>query len=247
VGTITQHTTRIATPYDAQPLRQPDRLQAALAGSLRPSASAGRLRRTLGVVSLLSIRRHYPTQLSALRPLRSSPSGDFPRLLPLFLAACFSLRMLFRYARVTMSRADHSSLFRRSQAPGSGGCVPSLLTFVRSLPLTTSAARRASSVTRSVPVVGPPWPTTAPNPRSVRCRERQLLLFAGARSWRSACALGACRVGHGLPACSATAATPNPAVEGTSEKLRFSVPRRLRRRAAPHLERSASETCPAEQ
>jgi hypothetical protein len=34
---------------DAQPLRQPDRLQAALAGPLRPSASAGRLRRTLGI------------------------------------------------------------------------------------------------------------------------------------------------------------------------------------------------------
>lgn len=36
---------------DAQPLRQPDRLQATLAGSLRPSASAGRLRRTLGTLS----------------------------------------------------------------------------------------------------------------------------------------------------------------------------------------------------
>jgi len=188
-------------------------------------------------VSLPSICRHYPTQLPALHPLRSYASGDFPRLLPLFLAARFSLRMLLRYARVTMSRADHSSFFRRSQAPGSGGCAPSLLTFVRSLALTTSAARRASSVTHSVPVGGPPWLTTAPNPKSVRCRGRQLLFFASAGSWRSACALGVCRVGHGWPACSATAATPNPAVEGTSEKLRFSVPRRLRRRAAPHLER----------
>jgi hypothetical protein len=33
---------------------------------------------------------------------------------------------------------------------------------------------------------------------------------------------------------------PNPRFEGTAEKLRFSVPRRLRRRAAPQAERWAS-------
>jgi hypothetical protein len=40
-------------------------------------------------------------------------------------------------------------------------------------------------------------------------------------------------------ACSAVlrGAWPNPAVEGTACKLRLQVPRRLRRRAAPHLER----------
>lgn len=36
------------TIIDAQPLRQPDRLKTALAGSLQPSVSAGRSRRTLG-------------------------------------------------------------------------------------------------------------------------------------------------------------------------------------------------------
>ncbi len=34
---------------------------------------------------------------------------------------------------------------------------------------------------------------------------------------------------------------PNPRFEGTAEKLRFSVPRRLRRREAPQAKRWASQ------
>lgn len=60
-------------PSDAQPLRQPDRLQAALAGSLRPSASAGRLRRTLGSATWTS-KRHHNGALSAT--LLSHVSSD---------------------------------------------------------------------------------------------------------------------------------------------------------------------------
>ena len=48
---------RYSHKHDAQPLRQPDRLQAALAGSLRPSASTGRLRRTLGMPAYLGGRK----------------------------------------------------------------------------------------------------------------------------------------------------------------------------------------------
>jgi hypothetical protein len=39
---------------------------------------------------------------------------------------------------------------------------------------------------------------------------------------------------------------PNIAVEGTVEKLRFSVPRRLHCRAAPHLGRLTSSFCSAD-
>ena len=46
-------------------------------------------------------------------------------------------------------------------------------------------------------------------------------------------------VSHSAPSRAGFQPWPNRRFEGTAEKLRFSVPRRLRRRAAPQAERSA--------
>ena len=153
------------------------------------------------------------------------------------LASAFSLTMLLRYAHVTMSRVGRFPFFRSPQAPASVSSSPSAFAFGPPLPLASPSVGGAAVCRRSGQACGSSWQTSSRNASASRGGGRRPSHFAGAGSVWPAHALCGRLVSHGSLAHSATAAWPNPAVEGTSEKLRFSVPRRLRRRAAPHLDR----------
>jgi len=156
------------------------------------------------------------------------------------LASAFSPAMLLRYAHVTMSRVGRFSFFRSPQAPASVSSAPSAFAFGPPSPLASPSAGSSAVCRRSRQACGSFWQTSSRNVNASEGGRRWLPYFAVAGLFGAAPALCGCLVSHGSLTPSATAAWPNPAVEGTSEKLRFSVPRRLRRRAAPHLERWAS-------
>ena len=153
------------------------------------------------------------------------------------LASVFSPSMRLRYARVTMSRFGRSSFLLSPKAPASVRSSPSAFAFGPPLPLASPSAGSSPACRRSRQACGSSWQAPSRNANASMGGWRWLPYFAVAGSFRTARTLCGCLVSHGSLAHSATAAGPNPAVEGTSEKLRFSVPRRLRRRAAPHLER----------
>jgi len=152
-------------------------------------------------------------------------------------ASAFSPSMRLRYARVTMSRFGRSSFFLSPKAPASVRSSPSAFAFAPPLPLASPSVGSPTICHRSGQACGSSWQTPSRNANASMGGWRWLPYFAVAGSFRSAPALCGCLVSHGLLAHSATAARPNPAVEGTSGKRSLPVPRRLRRRAAPHLER----------
>ena len=156
-------------------------------------------------------------------------------------ASAFSPSMRLRYARVTMSMRRHSSFFATScpSASAVGTALPAFA-FGPPLPLASPSAGGCAVCHRYASACGSSWQMSSRNANASIIGWRRLPSLAVTGSFRAARTLCGCLVSHGSLAHSATAAWPNPAVEGTSEKLRFSVPRRLRRRAAPHLERWAS-------
>ena len=176
---------------------------------------------------------------SLLRFWLSRSHHDSPCRSPLLFSA-FSLGMLLRYAHVTMSRNGRSSFFLSPKAPASVSSSPLAFAFGSPLPLASPSTGSPTVCHRSGQVGGSSWETSSRNVNASEGGGRLLPSFAGAGSFRSALAPCGRLVSQGSLTHSATTAWPNPAVEGTSEKLRFSVPRRLRRRAAPHLERWAS-------
>jgi len=153
------------------------------------------------------------------------------------LASAFSLAMLLHYAHVTMSRIGRTAFFLCPKAPASVSSSPSALAFGPLLPLASPLAGSSTVCHRSGQACGSPWQTSSRNFNASRGGWRRLPNSAVAGSIRTARALCSCLVSHGSLARSATTARPNPAVEGTSGKQSLPVPRRLRRRAAPHLER----------
>jgi len=152
-------------------------------------------------------------------------------------ASAFSPSMRLRYAPVTMSRFGRSSFLLSHKASASVRLSPSAFAFGPPLPLASPSVRRSAVCRRSGQACGSSWQTYSRNANASMGGWRRFPSLAIARSFRTACALCGCLVSHGSLAHSATAAWPNPAVEGTSGKRSLPVPRRLRRRAAPHLER----------
>ena len=153
------------------------------------------------------------------------------------LASAFSPSMRLRYARGTMSRFGRSSFLLSPKAPASVRSSPSAFAFGPPLPIASPSAGNFAVCRRCGQACGSSWQVPSRNTNASRSGRCRLPTSAVAGSFRAARALRGRLVSQGSPTRSATTAWPNPAVEGTSEKLRFSVPRRLRRRAAPHLER----------
>ena len=173
---------------------------------------------------------------SLLRFRLSRLHHHLPCRLPL-LASAFPLGMPLRYAHVTMSRTGRSSFFLAPKASASVTSTPSAFAFGPPLPLTSPLAGSSAVCRRSGQVCGSSWQAASRNVNASIVGWRRPRSFALAGPLRSPRALCRCLVGHRRPAHSATTARPNPAVEGTSGKRSLPVPRRLRRRAAPHLER----------
>jgi len=156
------------------------------------------------------------------------------------LPSAFSLGILLRYAHVTMLRFGRSPFFLSHKAPASVSSSPSAFAFGRLLPLPPPSLGGSSAGHRSGQACGSSWQTSSRNVIASEGGWRRLPNSAVAGSFRAAHVLCRRLVSQGSPARSATTARPNPAVEGTSGKRSLPVPRRLRRRAAPHLERWAS-------
>jgi len=196
---------------EAQPCGRGDVLQAALAGSPSASPPGGPSPTTLGLV-----KQHRAFVLQ-LRGYQSFHSGYRPR-----------------YAHVNMSMRCRCSFFATSCPSASAvGTAPSAFAFGRLLPLASPPAGSSTVCHRLRQVSGAPWQTSARSANASEGGWRRLPNSAVAGSLRAAHVLCRRLVSQGSPTRSATTAWPNPRFEGTAEKLRFSVPRRLRRRAAP--------------
>jgi hypothetical protein len=158
-----------------------------------------------------------------------SPSAA-PSIAPTDVSACSS-RYRLRYACVTMSRHSSSSSALRPTPSGSPICsAPAACSFVRLLPRSASFA---STVTFGLHLR---------NRRGAQCRRVAVTPSALAcNGGASACSvLGYARGTFSRsrsPKLAALTARPNPSIQGTVEKLRFSIPSALRASAAPDLER----------
>jgi len=178
-----------------------------------------------------------PPSLLRFRPSRSRHHP--PWRSPL-LASAFSLGMLLRYAHVTMSRNGRSSLFFAPKASALVGSSLSAFAFGRLLPLACSSVGSSTVCYRSGQVCGSYWQMSLRNADASEGGWRRLPNSAVAASSCAARARCGCLVSHGSPACSATAARPNPSVNRTPGKRRFAglpVPSRLRRSVAGYFER----------
>jgi hypothetical protein len=161
-----------------------------------------------------------------------SPSA-VPSITPTYVSA-HSFRCRLRYAYVTMSRHSSSSSALRPTPSGSPVCsTPAAGSLVRLLP---RAASFASTVTFGLHLRnrrGAPCQRLAVTPAALACD-------GGASAGY---VLGYARgtfSGSPSPGLATVRARPNPSIQGTVEKLRFSIPSALRASAAPDLERSAS-------
>ena len=176
-----------------------------LAGTLVAALLGRRLPRTLGLVKQ---RRDF------VLPLRTHHHFHF------------SYRL--RYAHVTMSMRCRSFRFATHCPSASAvGTAPLAFSFVRLLPLAAQPCHDPLSfgaTTRR----GSPAPKSALRVAALACGG--LTSPGSPVCFRSRCYARRLSVArHYAP----SSPWPNPRFEGTAEKLRFSVPRRLRRRAAP--------------